>query len=92
MDDADQASLKSKIMDNIHKYDYLTVFGGYMHEAVELAKDAVSDEIKAEVTLKRGRCAIPNEKVKLIKTFTTFVKGNGSLRALLKLEKAIFRF
>merc|ERR1712020_506694 len=30
MDDAAQAFLKSKIMDNIHKYFYLIVFAGYM--------------------------------------------------------------
>merc|ERR1712106_1223025 len=30
MDDAAQVFLKSKIMDNIHKYYYLIVFGGYM--------------------------------------------------------------
>merc|ERR1712158_255625 len=33
MDDAAQAFLKSKIMDNIHKYFYLIVFAGYMREA-----------------------------------------------------------
>merc|ERR1712086_1171050 len=58
MDDAAQAFLKSKIMDNIHKYYYLIVFGGYMLEAAELARNVVSDEIKAEVTLKSGKCAI----------------------------------
>merc|ERR1712032_1480714 len=33
MDHAAQAFLKSKIMDNIHKYFYLIVFAGYMREA-----------------------------------------------------------
>merc|ERR1711988_1833533 len=33
MDDAAQVFLKSKIMDNIHKYFYLIVFAGYMREA-----------------------------------------------------------
>merc|ERR1712106_1261924 len=33
MDDAAQAFLKSKIMDNIHKYFYLVVFAGYIREA-----------------------------------------------------------
>merc|ERR1711994_596408 len=33
MDDAAQAFLKSKIMDNIHKYYYLIVFTAYMREA-----------------------------------------------------------
>ena len=49
MDDAAQAFLKSKIMDNIHKYYYLIAFAAYMLEEAELARDAVSDEIKAEV-------------------------------------------
>merc|ERR1711872_549210 len=30
MDDAAQAFLKSKIMDNIHKYFYIICFAGYM--------------------------------------------------------------
>merc|ERR1711910_62938 len=33
MDDAAQAFLKSKIMDNIHKYFYLIVFAAYIREA-----------------------------------------------------------
>merc|ERR1719431_2239145 len=36
MDDAAQAFLKAKIMDNIHKYFYLIVFAGYMLEAADL--------------------------------------------------------
>ena len=60
------AFLKSKIMDNIHKYYYLIVFGSYMLEAAELAKDSVSVEIKAEVMLKSGKCAIPADKLKLV--------------------------
>merc|ERR1712002_850302 len=35
MDDAAQAFLKAKIMDNIHKYFFLIVFSGYMREAGE---------------------------------------------------------
>ena len=38
MDDSAQAFLKSKIMDNIHKYFYLIVYAAYMREAVVLAK------------------------------------------------------
>merc|ERR1719259_1045110 len=38
MDDAAQAFLKMKIMDNIHKYFYLIVFTAYMREAADLAK------------------------------------------------------
>ena len=38
MDDAAQAFLKSKIMDNIHKYFYLIVYAGYIREEAVLAK------------------------------------------------------
>merc|ERR1711971_1405731 len=37
MDDAAQAFLKVKIMDNIHKYYYLIVFTTYMREMAEVA-------------------------------------------------------
>jgi len=87
MDDAAQAFLKSKIMDNIHKYYYLIVFGGYMLEAAELARNAVSDEIKAEVTLKSGKCAIPACKLTLVKTFAQFMEENASLRGLIETGK-----
>merc|ERR1712050_720628 len=76
MDDAAQAFLKSKIMDNIHKYYYLIVFAGYMLEASDLARNAVPEEIKAEVTLKGGKCAIPADKLKLVKTFGQFMEEN----------------
>merc|ERR1712029_841532 len=39
MDDAAQAFLKSKIMDNIHKYFYIICFAGYMREAAAAARD-----------------------------------------------------
>ena len=40
MDDAAQAFLKTKIMDNIHKYFYLIAFTAYIREAAEVAKNA----------------------------------------------------
>merc|ERR1711978_31564 len=46
MDDAAQAFLKSKIMDNIHKYFYLIVFAGYMREAAVAAREGITDEDK----------------------------------------------
>jgi hypothetical protein len=39
-----------------------------MLEAAELARDAVSNKIKAEVTLKSGKCVIPADKLNLFKT------------------------
>merc|ERR1712121_530298 len=41
MDDAAQAFLKTKIMDNIHKYFYLICFTAYLREAAILCKDGV---------------------------------------------------
>ena len=40
MDDSAQVFLKSKIMENFHKYLYLIVFAANMREEVILAKDA----------------------------------------------------
>merc|ERR1712083_1285524 len=87
MDDAAQAFLKSKIMDNIHKYYYLIVFAGYMLEASELTRNSVPEEIKAEATLKGGKFAIPASKLKLMKTFGQFMGENASLRGLIEAGK-----
>merc|ERR1711923_15168 len=87
MDDAAQAFLKSKIMDNIHKYYYLIVFAAYMLEAAELARNVVSDELKSEVTLKGGKCAIPANQLKLVKTFGQFMEEHTSLRGLIETGK-----
>merc|ERR1712236_14817 len=87
MDDAAQAFLKSKIMDNIHKYYYLIVFAGYMLEASELTRNSVPEEIKAEATLKGGKFAIPASKLKLMKTFGQFMEENASLRGLIEAGK-----
>merc|ERR1711872_927257 len=46
MDDAAQVFLKSKIMDNIHKYFYMIAFTAYLRRAAELARNSVSDEDK----------------------------------------------
>merc|ERR1712040_14244 len=43
MDDAAQAFLKTKIMDNIHKYFYLICFTAYLREAADLAREAVAE-------------------------------------------------
>merc|ERR1712059_214551 len=49
MDDAAQAFLKVKIMDNIHKYYYMIAFTAYIREAANEARNKVSDEQKAAV-------------------------------------------
>merc|ERR1712115_491385 len=87
MDDAAQAFPKTKIMDNIHKYYYLIVFTAYMREAADLAREAVAEEKKAELTLSGGRCAIPGDQLKLSKKFVQFVDENPKLRDLVETGK-----
>jgi len=83
MDDAAQAFLKTKIMDNIHKYYYLILFTAYMREAADLARNAVPDELKAELTLSGGKCAIPGDQLKLGKKFVDFMETNANLKNLI---------
>merc|ERR1711939_1088776 len=67
MDDAAQAFLKVKIMDNIHKYYYLICFTAYMRD---MAIEARSQKAEAEVTLpSSGKSAIPGNLLKLGKSF-----------------------
>merc|ERR1719228_1976924 len=78
MDDAAQAFLKVKIMDNIHKYYYLIAFTAYMREAADLARNAVAEEQKADLTLTSGKLARP---------FSAFMEENASLRDLIESGK-----
>merc|ERR1712243_496489 len=55
MDDAAQAFLKAKIMDNIQKYYYLIVFTAYMREAADLARESCADDQKANFTISGGK-------------------------------------
>merc|ERR1711992_406346 len=82
MDDAAQAFLKSKIMDNIHKYFYLIVFAGYMREAAILAKDAASDEDKKNFSLTGGKVSTPADQLKLAKTFEAYMSEHSKLRTI----------
>merc|ERR1712147_225931 len=84
MDDAAQAFLKTKIMDNIHKYYYLIVFTAYMREAADLAREACAEDQKAELTLSGGRCSIPANQLKLKKKFLEFMDENVALRGLIE--------
>merc|ERR1712168_1294936 len=79
MDDAAQAFLKVKIMDNIHKYYYLIVFTAYMREAADKARNNVPDDKKAELTLTGGKCAIPANQLKLDRKFANFMEDNRNL-------------
>merc|ERR1711972_708004 len=87
MDDAAQAFLKVKIMDNIHKYYYLILFTAYMREASDLARNAVADDQKAALTLTSGKCAIPGDQLKLPRTFAAFMEENSGMRGLIDTGK-----
>merc|ERR1712042_321389 len=87
MDDAAQAFLKMKIMDNIHKYFYLIVFTAYMREAADLAREACSEEAKKELTLSGGRCTIPGNQLKLSKSFAAFCEENKAIRDMIETGK-----
>merc|ERR1711981_608612 len=87
MDDAAQAFLIAKIMDNIHKYFFLIVFSGYMREAGEQARNICTEEQKDKVTLTGGKCAIPANQLKLPKSFAHFMEENSGLRDLIEKGK-----
>ena len=87
MDDAAQAFLKTKIMDNIHKYFYLIVFTAYMREAANLAREACPEEVKKDLTLSGGRCAIPGNQLKLPKSFAAFCEENKAIREMIETGK-----
>merc|ERR1711981_592130 len=87
MDDAAQAFLKAKIMDNIHKYFYLICFSAYIRQAADLARESCTDEQKAALTLSGGRCAIPGDQLKLAKTFVAYCEENKTIRDLIDTGK-----
>merc|ERR1711894_600911 len=87
MDDEAQTFLKTKIMDNIHKYYYLIVFTAYMREAADLAREACPEEVKKDLTLSGGRCAIPGNQLKLPKSFSAFCEENKAIRDMIETGK-----
>merc|ERR1712223_157899 len=82
MDDTAQVFLKSKIMDNIHKYFYLIVFTAYMRQAAELAKDAGSEDEKKKNGLTGGKISTPASELKLPKTFVQFMEEHSQFRSM----------
>merc|ERR1712071_178036 len=84
MDDAAQVFLKSKIMDNIHKYFYLIAFTAYMRQAADLARNSVSEEDKAKNALTGGKTAIPGDQLKVAKSFVQYMEEHASLRAIVE--------
>merc|ERR1712076_341722 len=78
MDDAAQAFLKTKIMDNIQKYVYLICFTGYMREQSKAAKDAGAEEFK----LTGGKASVPTENLKLNASFCTYMDAHPNFRTI----------
>merc|ERR1712121_399956 len=88
MEDAAQAFLKTKIMDNIQKYFYLIVFAGYMREQAAAAREAIEADKKAAVALPAsGKCSIPATELKVGRTFSDFMGENAALRTLIDTGK-----
>merc|ERR1711988_595176 len=88
MDDAAQVFLKSKIMDNIHKYFYLIVFAGYMREASVAAREAIEADKKASVALpSSGKCSIPAKDLTIGSSFVDYMTGNSWMRELCEAGK-----
>merc|ERR1712209_323672 len=84
MDDAAQAFLKQKIMDNIQKYFYLIVFTAYIRESVVLCKESASEDDKKNFALTGGKVSTPADQLKLQKTFSQFMEEHSNLRTLVE--------
>merc|ERR1712173_358991 len=67
MDDAAQAFLKIKIMDNIHKYFYLITFTAYLREQARTAVGGITDDQKKDFGLTGGKVSAPTENLKVSK-------------------------
>merc|ERR1712115_712142 len=80
MDDAAQAFLKTKIMDNIQKYFYLICYTGYLREQSRVAKDGVTDEQKKTFALTGGKVSTPTENLKVTKTFQAWMDDHANFR------------
>jgi hypothetical protein len=82
MDDAAQVFLKSKIMDNIHKYFYMIAFTGYIREMAALAISTATDEDKAKHGLAGGKISTPGDQLKLAKPFGAWMEEHAKLRTI----------
>merc|ERR1712001_402265 len=82
MDDAAQAFLKTKIMDNIHKYFYLICFTAYMREQSKTVRMDVSEEEKKTFALSGGKVSTPTENLKIKEKFEVWMDKNKNLRTI----------
>merc|ERR1712212_474146 len=81
MDDAAQVFLKSKIMDNIHKYYYLIAFTSYMRQVAEMARNDASEEAKKNA-LSGGKVSASADQLKIGKTFVQYMEEHANLRTI----------
>lgn len=82
MDDAAQAFLKQKIMDNIQKYFYLICFTGYLREQSNIAKDGVTEEQKKTFALSGGKVSTPTENLNVTMTFQQWMDNHANFREI----------
>merc|ERR1712036_138279 len=82
MDDAAQAFLKTKIMDNIQKYFYLIVFAAYLREQSAAAIGGVSEVDKKDFVLTGGKVSTPTEALKLKRPFEAYMEEHSNLRTI----------
>jgi len=82
MDDAAQAFLKTKIMDNIQKYVYLICFTGYLREQSRVAMDGATEEEKKTFALTGGKVSTPTENLKVTKTFQAWMDDHANFRTI----------
>merc|ERR1711953_948344 len=82
MDDAAQAFLKIKIMDNIHKYFYLITFTAYLREQARTAVGGVTDDQKKDFGLTGGKVSAPTESLKVSKSFQDYMGEHAVLRTI----------
>merc|ERR1712241_740794 len=82
MDDAAQAFLKTKIMDNIQKYFYLIVFTAYIRDCVTSCKESASEDDKKNFALTGGKVSTPADQLKLPKSFSQFMSEHSKLRTI----------
>merc|ERR1739847_9973 len=82
MDDAAQAFLKIKIMDNIHKYFYLITFTAYLREQARTAVGGITDDQKKDFGLTGGKVSAPTESLKVSKSFQDYMGEHSKLRTI----------
>merc|ERR1712209_92371 len=82
MDDAAQAFLKTKIMDNIQKYFYLICFAAYLREQSLAAVAGVTEDDKKQFALTGGKVSTPTEALKCKETFTAYMDTHKELRTI----------